>query len=407
MNYIDNEKQIVAEALNRGATVGFLSTWLWCKRRGGTPTSPPSKEEMRHGKDEIRQMIQPELDAYRNKVTAEFQSLPKIGFRDLKHYFTMRPLYYLIGFDHPKEEVLAKILPSYQFLGQTIPVHALFKVGLDRVQQILRNVPGLYERMCGLVSTRKGDGCFCPRFVADSTKLSAHAFGLAIDIENLENPMIKGAIIPLLNQAIKTQSGIDYDFGSRFLDRLQNSRLLDNRQQLLLKYGSAKKASEALQEWLKENLAMYDTCLQQIQQGKGAGKGTAAFVIAETAQSDLDKDEDLQLLKLLIKANGGRNELDGWAQTGILNLPIELVAAFYVAFSGDPNFLWGGADYHDSKDFMHFEQQPLPGGQPSRPGCLTANRSGKPRALADLFPPWIGAFLIFENPEIDELLEGL
>jgi hypothetical protein len=230
---------------------------------------------------------------------------------------------------------------------------------LERVQGILRQI-GLYERMCGLVSTKKGDGGFCPRYVAGSTTLSGHAFGLAVDIDNIENPRIVGAdIIPLLNEAVKRQSGLDYDFGSQFLERLQNYRILDNRQQ----------------------------------------------------------DRDLQILKLL-KAKRDRNKLDSWAQIGIVNLPIELVAAFYVAFSGDPNFLWGGSDYHDSKDFMHFELQPLPDRQHRRPGCLTATRSYKSkqerpeaivRTLEELFPSWaqMSAFLAFENPEIDDLLEQI
>jgi len=400
MNYMDNEKQIVAEALNRGATVGFLSSWLSNRRSRGSPPQRPSKEES-------RQLIQPDVTAYQNMVTAEFQSLPSAvanAFGSLKGYFAMRPLYYLAGFDSPKEEVLSKILPSYSLFGRTFPIHAQFKPGLDRVQQILRSVPGLYERMCGLISTRDGDGSFCPRYVAGSTQLSGHAFGLAVDIDNLENPRIVGAVIPLLNEAIKRQ-GIDYDFGSKFLDRLQNTRMLTFQQQVRLKYGSAKKASDTLQQWLKETLARYDTCLQQTQQGKGANKGTPAFDIAQSAQAELDDDRDLQILKSLIRAYGDRNELDRWAQTGIVNLPIELVAAFYVAFNGDPNFLWGGADYHDSKDFMHFELQPLPGGQPFRPGCLTATRSGTPRTLAELFPSWIAAFLVFQNPEIDSLLQ--
>jgi hypothetical protein len=87
MNYIDaNEKQIIAEALNRGATVGFLTSWLRSRR----PAPPPSREA-------IRQMILPELTTYLNKVTAEFQSLTKLGFKDpdgrvepLKHYWRRR-----------------------------------------------------------------------------------------------------------------------------------------------------------------------------------------------------------------------------------------------------------------------------------------------------------------------------
>jgi hypothetical protein len=53
-------------------------------------------------------MMLPELATYLNKVTAEFQSLTKLGFKDpdgrvepLKHYFAMRPLYYNSGFNHP------------------------------------------------------------------------------------------------------------------------------------------------------------------------------------------------------------------------------------------------------------------------------------------------------------------
>jgi hypothetical protein len=108
MNYFDREKQIVEEALNRGASARFLTLWLLWKRRQGGPSSQPSEGE-------IAKMIEPEVIAYRNKLSAEFNSLGKIGFADpdkkrtnIEHYFVMRPLYYLLGFSNPCQDIFFK-----------------------------------------------------------------------------------------------------------------------------------------------------------------------------------------------------------------------------------------------------------------------------------------------------------
>lgn len=250
---------------------------------------------------------------------------------------------------------------------------------------------------------QKGDGCFCPRFQAGSTKLSNHAFGMAIDIDHPENPRIinaskKGTIIPLLNEAVKRQSGFDYDFGSLFVERLENSRVLTNRQQLMLAYGSARKASEAIQEWLKQNLATYRTCLNEISKARGAKPGTPAFINGQQAQMAIDKERDPQLLKLLDN-QVEKGVLERWAETGIVNLPIELVAALYVAFNWNPLFRWGGGGFRHSKDFMHFELRAVIDDAGSvRPGALTPD--SPQRTLEELFPP---SFLAFYTPEIDRL----
>jgi hypothetical protein len=223
--------------------------------------------------------------------------------------------------------------------------------------------------------------------VAGSSKLSNHSFGLAIDIDNLENPRIydpKGHFIPLLNEVVKRKCGLDYDFASLFVEGLGNSRVLSNRQHLLLAYGSAKKASDAVQAWLKENLAAYDARLSEISHARGTKPGTPAFIKGQQAQQAIDNERDLQLVKLL-RHQIEEDVLESWAQTGIVNLPIELIAAFYVAFNWNPLFRWGGGDYCNSKDFMHFELQAVitEGGR-VRPGALTPD--SKQRTLEELFP---------------------
>lgn len=381
MNYIDNEQATVIEALKRGATQRLLEHWLVLKRQGGRPGSEPDPIE-------LRQMLEPEITAYQRMVAQEFNAMspiPKGAFATLENYGQMRPLYYAAGFDDPCKDIFSQIT-GFTFLEGRIAggIHSAYIPLLNQVTSILSPIPGLYQRISKLIKARSG---FCPRFVAGTTSLSNHAFGLAIDMDTVAtyhaDPHIRDDVIPLLNKLVKLKAGFDYDFGSRFTDTVNYDKVLNTKQRIMVNYYAAKRASEIIKEFLKENLSTLETCRGEIARGAQKNASKADKTNAAQAKMAVDNEWDLQLLQQLSQ-KVPVSELREWREHGILNMPLELVAAFYVGAQGNPNFQWGG-NYIKSKDFMHFELKAL--GQGGHGAATLTPDVNETRTLEKLFGP--------------------
>ncbi|MFL4981016.1 MAG: hypothetical protein ACJ8FU_06805 [Xanthobacteraceae bacterium] len=393
---------LIEEALNRGATERLLVDFLVWRRRYGDTKTPVTHFNM-------RKLLDPYLTAYNNKVSDEFKSLkggnswfldPDRQRTPEQHYFYMRPLYYAAGFDNPAQSFLSKINP-YVFLGKKIPggVHDALVPGLDKVASILDGAyPGLSASVAA--SIRSQDGGFVPRFIAGSSELSNHAFGLAVDIDPPSNPHVKGRIIPLLNEVVKRQTGRDFDFGSQYASGKVWSGILSDEGRITVTYLYADVGAAAVQEWLKANLATYEQCLQDIAAGTKRNATDDDRQNAELAKLAIDNERDLQLMRLL-QAQTNLATLNTWRQSGIQSLPFALVWALKQAFKGNRAFRWG-QEYKSSKDAMHFELQAIIKQQDGTivPGALTPD-APRVRLLNDLFPTM---FLATYSPEFDDFM---
>jgi hypothetical protein len=414
VQYVENERTIVEEAFRRGASVRLLIAWLFW-RRSKVPPSQIDSSKAREIRSALYRLIEPQLLAYRSRITAEFSSLriafkdPSKGHTDLEHYHLMRPLYYVGGYDDPAKAIFQRIR-QYYFLGKDVPggVHEAFIRVLDRVSGILRATsPDLPARVAAAIG--KQDGGFVPRFIAGSTTLSNHAYGLAIDIDPPSNPHIKNPpkpkkpIIPVLNEVVSTRTGIRFDFGKTYAEGKEWSRFLNEDQKIMVTHMSASAASQAVQEWLQQNLPTYEDCTARIAAGAKAPAGSPARQQADEARQTIDEDRDLQLIQA-IRGDGSEDypsieTLRGWAKTGIQTIPLELVMAIKQAMrqSGYPKGAgqggWG-QDYEHSKDAMHFEIEARQAIPPDT----------KPRTLSELFPAEIQPLCnqALFSPELDK-----
>jgi hypothetical protein len=424
MNLDIEERHLIEEALNRGASERLLvDFFVW---RGRYPTKPArtaAGESIRkfleaplsntgspysESQESVRKVLEPFFTAYNNKVIAEFRSLHGHTFADPdgtrtpeRHYFYMRPMYYVAGFDDPLEAFLSKIRPFF-FLGKTVPggVHDALIPGLNRVPAILDQIsPGLSGRVAAAIHSQ--DAGFVPRFIKGSSELSNHAFGLAIDIEPPSNPHIRGNLIPLLNEVVKRKIGIDFDFGSEYASGKIWSGVLSDEQRLELTYLNGNAASRAVQDWLEENMATYEQCLQEIAAGNKHNASAADRENAKEAKMAIDNERDLQLMQILHKQTDGAT-LNEWRQNGIQSLPFELVWALKKAFETNHWFRWG-QEYRSTKDAMHFELQAIVKHKDGSitPATLTPN-ANRVRPLDELFPI---VFLACYTPELDDLLD--
>jgi hypothetical protein len=427
MNLDIEDRHLIEEALNRGASERMLvDFFVWRGHYTTKPARTAAGESIRkmfeapfsttaspysESQERVRKVLEPFFTAYRNKVLAEygkFRERHGETFADPdgtrtpeQHYFYMRPIYYVAGFNDPLAAFLSKIRP-FVFLGKNVPggVHDALIPGLNQVPVILDQIsPGL----SGLVAAaiRSQDAGFVPRFIKGSSELSNHAFGLAIDIEPPSNPHIKGSLIPLLNEVAKRQSGIDFDFGSQYASGKVWSGVLSDEQRSVLVYLYGKKASRAVQDWLEENMATYEECLQEIAAGNKHNASTADRENAKQAKMAIDNERDLQLMQSLREQTGWAN-LNEWRQNGIQSLPFELVWALKQAFKTSPWFRWG-QEYRSTKDAMHFELQAI---VKHRDGSITratlAPDANRVRPLDELFPI---VFLACYTPEMDDLLD--
>lgn len=402
MELTDKDKHLVEEALNLGASERLLVDYFVFRGRWARPPAPERPEN-------VQKTLAPLFTAFHNKVSAEFQSLPKGWFADPdgertpeQHYSYMRVRYYMVGFNSPAQTCLLKIR-RFAFLGKNVPggVHEAMVPGLTQVAFILDNeLPGLSARVAAVISSQ--DGGFVPRKIAGSSDLSNHAFGLAIDIDPPTNPHVKGKVIPLLNEVVKRKAGLDFDFGSSYGSGKDWSGVLSDERRLKVTYLYASRASKAVQGWLQENMGTYDQCVRDVAAGGRAGATAADKANTQQAQMAIDNERDLQLIRLLEKETD-RATLDQWRQHGIQSLPYELVSAINRAFAANPCFRWG-QEYQSSKDAMHFELQAVVTHKDGSitPATLTPDVK-RVRYLDDLFPV---LFLATCSPAMEEFAES-
>ncbi|HEY3185166.1 MAG TPA: hypothetical protein VGJ77_20160 [Gaiellaceae bacterium] len=320
------------------------------------------------------------------------------------NYLMVRPLYVRWGYANPAASVFSKIKrPSEgaKLLGHDIVggAHEKFVEKLDALRTVLDawdETDGVSHAINGVGGfvpvVPEPDGTFRPRFVAGQSrpKLSNHALGLAIDIDANWNPQVPAgsATIRLLKQ-ITTQAAAEnpalglpsegFDFGKKLIDPALNE--WPTPEQAAGTHRLAQQASDALRGWLQSRIAREleltaaaDAALAAVNLAqdekkaadasgdaarKAAAKDTlaAAKVARKAAKDALDGDPDLTVLRALRTAQGGGQKgkavVAGWADFGILSLPVVLVAAF----KSLDRIRWG-MEYNESKDAMHFEVEP-------------------------------------------------
>ena len=367
------EEAVAMEAMRRGANemqlVGLM--WQWRKDHRQNQTFSPFARlslDLPPLSSSESLNVWPWIDAYRNEVQQEFNSLPadvRGAFKSekkeaLPHYFELRPLYYCAGFSDPAETIFRSIVPA-KLLGHSIGggVHEIYKDVLDQVPNILNHwSKGLAEKTGKQI---RGVGGFVPRCIApkqghanNEAHLSNHAFGLAIDIDPAWNPHIKDKLVI---DALK--GAVGYDFGKPFVKDEKGIPEIDKVAQTHL---LAQAASRKVQEWLQKYLPVLDTVLEDerlttpVPKGKQRPKPFLSS-FRETAPEcrELDVDSALQVerLKTILRFHE-RKDLEQWALHGIQSIPLALAAAM-----AELKLRWGTC-YQDSKDMMHFEVYPNP-----------------------------------------------
>ena len=395
LGYLDDEQRTVEEGLKRGASENLLVGWLFEQRkRKQLLNSTASRAEALTAKESLRRLLQPQIVQYQNMVAAEFNSLTirfntsGSGRTDLEHYSLMRPLYYGLGYTNPVADIFSKI-HGFHFLGKAVPggVHSVLADVLSLVPGILNAVaPGLSDRVASCILYQ--DGGFVPRYIANTEVLSNHAFGLAIDIDPPFNPhVVNGEVIAVLNEVVSKRKGINFNFDERYTARSLANRLLTDEGRTKVTFLYARMASDAVKDWLTENLDSYEQCLAQITAGRNAKKGSNEETLSANAEEEIASDPDFQWIAR-ITGRGKRADdyaslqtLHTWARYGIQTVPVELPLAIEQAMriKGFPknqkNHPWG-QEWERSKDAMHFElvySEAIPPDSQKRP-------------LIDLFP---------------------
>jgi hypothetical protein len=382
----ETERLMAREAIRRGADSGqvFQLLWKWRQARGharrslallrGSPLPGPSfglgarpfrlADEFADVAYEMDrpidfEMIQVEHRSYRRAALDEYETLPahvKRSFGDpapltakgshqpterqlrdfanaqtkaAEKYLAMRPLYYMFGYSDPPR-FLKTIQPS-RMVGHDVDygLHPEFAKRLQGLAEALVNRdPSLRNREGTVLRSAIG---LQPRAVAGESRpsLSNHAFGLAVDVDAITNPMLKdGTVIRILNWVVGEPS---FDFGEYVVGPKEHVALPTETA-----YARLKEASLRVQDWLKRHL--YDLQVSRPEDPDAA---------ADQQSREL-ADDDVRNFRIL-SDRVPRRDLEAWAREGILTIPLSLVLAMK-----DLQFGWGG-EYEHSKDMMHFE----------------------------------------------------
>jgi hypothetical protein len=251
-------------------------------------------------------------------------------------YSTIRAAMYRAGYDNPLESIFKKIKKNIPMLNKTVGggLHEKFIEPLSHLESKLNSyAPGLSDKTAKQFKSVYG---FVPRNIAQSTSLSNHAFGLAIDIDATWNPMIKDrAVIDALRQIT------DYDFGAPFFPQDVCSLPKDRIQQI---HKQQQDASDRLRTWLQRFLPAYEA-----RSKKKPSKNAEPLEVDWNLNASEDVGENQKkLLDALVGAHGA-DQVRAWANHGIQNIPLELAVALV-----DLGFGWG-SEYKHKKDVMHFE----------------------------------------------------
>jgi hypothetical protein len=375
------EREVVREAIRRGADPGsaFQLLWRWRQAQGHARRSigrlraapPPSGYSfgltpiaLREDLADVAAASDPPIDVdairaeYRIYVQESLNQLATLplhvrrsfgepkplgdkatdkqvkAFNDSQavtneKYVRMRSLYYVFGYGDPTR--FLKTITPVNMLGHDVDygVHPAFAEGLQPLRdKLIQRDPTLATRLGGLFKSAIG---LQPRPVAGESRpsISNHAFGLAVDIDALTNPMIKDAEVKrILSWVVNEPS---FDFGQLAVEASEHPTAPTETA-----YARLQEASRRVQDWLKRHL--YDTQTSW-------PEDTSA---AEDLQSREDVSEDVLKFRSLSR-KVSRRELEAWAREGILTVPLVLVLAMK-----DLMFGWGG-EYEGSKDMMHFE----------------------------------------------------
>lgn len=365
------ELDLIREGLNRGAPDELIVEVLLRRGLDDPPPAPPLPLVPRRtaggeADDEItgrelavglaRSRIQAALVAprvaFEADVAAEYAGLspaakPSFGIgkgepysSPLEKYQALRAAYYREGWTHPKRDIFDHIVEA-EILGEPI---------IGGVHQLM--VPVL-EQMAGQLSpevirafaagTLKVGG-FVPRFIAGTDRLSNHAFGLALDIDPVRNPHLKGK-----GDIAAFERATGVNLGERFF---AGSEPAQETQARLDEVGLR------LRAWLAIWLPEYDVLLDARTRSRHgpARERAAASREAASLQREISLNPaaaDLRALDTLVQ-NHGIATVRAWQQ-GLGTIPPEIVDVFR-QLGMKYGARWG-TEYEKSKDIMHLELQ--------------------------------------------------
>jgi hypothetical protein len=187
-------------------------------------------------------------------------------------------------------------------------------------------------------------GGFVPRFIAGTERLSNHAFGLALDIDPVRNPHLKGkGDIAAFERAVGVHIGELFFAGSE--PARETQARLDE-------------IGLRLRAWLAIWLPQYEALLDaRARSRRGSAKDRAAASReAASLQRDISLNPaaaDLHALDTLVR-NHGIATVRVWQQ-GLGTIPPEVVDVFR-QLGMKYGARWG-TEYEKSKDIMHLELQ--------------------------------------------------
>jgi hypothetical protein len=281
----------------------------------------------------------------------------------------MRGAYYCAGWPYIKDDMLRHMRFDCTFFGSPIPtgVHPAMADVLNSVEKALAaSKPDLSN---WLRAGKFKIGCFVPRWVRGSSVLSNHAFGLAIDIDDGWNPMIKKALHKVdVISAFQRATGerLDVSFVAEPLASGFVGKVYERMAQV----------SKRLVDWLNRMLPIYEQLQSDMEKAKKDARQKDEYQKLSKKWKD---DKDIQALDTLIKAYT-RKKIDIWRVYGILSIPREVIEAF-LSLGQTSGAQWGGR-YKESKDNMHLELDPEIVGRASK-----ARRTGRVSGLDDLNSP--------------------
>ena len=367
------EQGLVTEGLSRGAPDDTIIDALL--RRGvDNPPPAPRAPFPRPGAAEgessreittreltvglLRVQLQPALTplkvAFDSFVASEYEALSKVAKPSfdvakgepfgspLEKYQALRASYYRAGWVNAKRDIFDRIVPA-KILGVRIVggVHELMVPVLDGMAKQLPE-----KTKAAFAADTLGVGGFVPRFIEDTSRLSNHAFGMALDIDPRWNPHIKGeSDIAAFKQATGVELGERFFYGSEPAEETQ--RRLEE-------------VSERLKTWLAYWLPLYEPLVEakeRARKGRTAKERAEARKVAADLQRDINQNPaaaDLRALDTMVK-NHGVAVVRGW-QHGIGTIDPRVIDMFkqlgygYGARSGN--------EYEKSKDIMHIELLP-------------------------------------------------
>ena len=281
-----------------------------------------------------------------------------------QRYQSLRPAYCRVGYSRPFEQIFGPIVRG-SFLGKRVLVQPRVKTMLDRLPAIMD--ADAQARVLAWLG-ESGAGGFVPRFIADTTVLSDHAYGLALDFKPATNPHIKGKLTPVVRWGTRgSPEALDgYDFGSPLVDE---TAVPDRATRVAQIHAIGRRASDRFRRWLgdtivtDEDLAALEAgSLKLIEGWKRMLVKPANVVFRDLAEAELAGEEvrlaqmrtaialsgDLQQLRAL-RAAAKPTDIATWRDGGIRDMPLDLPAAMTSV-----GFIWGD-EWDGHKDGMHFD----------------------------------------------------